>query len=139
MAQTNFISLPVANLKKSTDFYLALGFKFNPQFSAENASALIFNEQLTFMLLTHEFYSKFTSKSIADTHKTSGVIISLGMDSKEEVQKFADTAKANGGSFYMAEPTKEMGDAMFVLEVEDLDGHLIEPSFMDMSKFPSAI
>ncbi len=136
MSQPIYINLPVKNLSQSTDFYTALGFTLNPQFSNQNASAMIFNDNLTFMLLTHEFYSKFTTKHIADTHHTSAVLISLSMDSKDEVQKFANTAKSHGGSYYMAEPNKEMGDAMFALEVEDLDGHILEPAFMDMSKFP---
>jgi uncharacterized protein len=137
MSQQIFINLPVKDLAKSTEFYLAFGFTVNPQFSDQNATALIFNDHLTFMLLTHDFYSKFIHKTIADTHKTSAVLISLGMNSKEEVQRFADIAKANGGSYYMAEPNKDMGEAMFALEVEDLGGHILEPAFMDMSKFPA--
>ena len=138
MTTLNFINLPVADLVKSTEFYTALGFTLNPQFSDQNASAMSFDSNLVFMLLTHDFYSKFTTKTIADTHKTSAVLISLGMDSKQAVQKFADIAKANGGSYYMAEPNKEMGDAMFGYEVTDLDGHTLEPVFMDMSKFAPA-
>jgi uncharacterized protein len=138
MTTPTFINFPVKDLTKSTEFYTALGFTLNPQFSDQNASALVYNEHLTFMLLTHEFFSKFTSKTIGDTNKNSAVIVSLGMDSKERVQKFADTAKANGGSYFMAEPNKEMSEAMFALEVEDLDGHILEPVFMDMSKFPPA-
>jgi uncharacterized protein len=135
MSKPTFINLPVSNLVKSTEYYLALGFTINPQFSDQYVSAMVFNKHLTFMLLTHEFYSKFTSKEIADTHKTSSVLISLSMHSKVEVQKFADIAKANGGSYFMAQPNKEMGDMMFGYEVTDLDGHTIEPFFMDMSKF----
>lgn len=138
MTTPNFINFPVADLVKSTEFYVALGFKLDSQFSDQNASALIWNEHLTFMLLTHDFFAKFTSKAIGDTHKNAGVIVSLGMESKEQVQKFADTAKAKGGSYYMAEPNKAMGDMMFALEVEDLDGHILEPAYMDMSKFPPA-
>jgi uncharacterized protein len=138
MTTPHFINLPVKDLQKSTDFYTALGFKLNPQFSDQNASAMIFDDNLVFMLLTHEFYSKFTTKTIADTTKTSAVLVSLGMDSKEKVQKFADTAKSNGGSYFMAQPNKEMGDMLFGYEVTDLDGHALEPTFMDMSKFPPA-
>jgi uncharacterized protein len=138
MTTPTFINFPVKDLTKSTEFYTALGFKLNPQFSDQNASAMIYNDNLVFMLLTHEFFSKFTSKAIGDTIKTSSVLVSLGMDSKEQVQTFADIAKASGGSYYMAEPNKEMGDMMFALEVEDLDGHILEPTYMDMSKFPPA-
>jgi uncharacterized protein len=138
MTTPHFINLPVKDLQKSTEFYTALGFTLNPQFSDQNASAMIFDDHIVFMLLTHEFYAKFTTKTIADTTKTSAVLISLNMDSKEKVQKFADIAKANGGSYFMAEPNKEMGDMMFCYEVTDLDGHALVPTFMDMSKFPSA-
>lgn len=88
------------------------------------------------MLLTHDFYTKFTSKIIIDGATTTGALISLSMDSKEEVQKFADIAKENGGSYFEAEPNKGL-DFMFGLEVSDLDGHTLEPFFMDVSKFPS--
>jgi uncharacterized protein len=138
MSKLTFINFPVANLVKSTEFYLALGFKIDSHFSDQNASMLIFNKHLIFILMTHEFFSKFTSKTIGDTHKNAAVIISLSMDSREEVQKFADAAKAHGGSYYMAEPNKAMIDKMFALEVEDLDGHILESVFMDDSMIPSA-
>jgi uncharacterized protein len=138
MSKPTFINFPVANLVKSTEFYLALGFKIDSQMSDINTSMMTFNKHLIFMLMTHEFFTKFTSKAIGDTHKNAAVIVSISMDSKEQVQKFADTAKAHGGSYYMAQPNKDMGDMMFALEVEDLDGHILEPVYMDESKFPSA-
>ena len=62
-------------------------------------------------------------------------MIALSLGSKEEVQKFADIAKTNGGDYFEAEPNKGL-DFMFGLEVTDLDGHTLEPFYMDMSKFP---
>jgi len=45
----------------------------------------------------------------------------LSFDSKEEVQKFAETAKANGGDFFEGDyPVSE--DMMFGYEVLNLDG-----------------
>ena len=133
MPKQVYINLPVSNVAKSTEFYTALGFIKNVDWSNADASCMVFSDTIYFMLLSHEFYSKFTNKSIPDLTQTSSVLISLSFDSKEEVQKFADTAKSLGGSYFIAEPNKEL-DFMFCLEVTDLDGHTIEPTFMDISK-----
>jgi uncharacterized protein len=137
MSNQVFINLPVKDLEKSIHFYKALGFTLNPQFSDANAASMVWSDSLSVMLLTHEFYSKFTSKAIIDAHHTSGVLIAITLDSKEAVQKFADTAESNGGSYFEAEPNKGL-DFMFGLEVSDPDGHTFEPVFMDITKFPGA-
>ena len=135
MSKQIYINLPVQDLTKSTDFYTALGFTFNSQFSNNDASAMVWSDTITVMLLSHEFYSKFTPKTIADTQKTSSCLITLSLDSKAEVQNFADIAKANGGDYYIAEPNQGL-DFMFCYEVTDPDGHILEPLFMDITKFP---
>jgi predicted lactoylglutathione lyase len=138
MSKQIYINLPVKDVAKSTAFYQALGFKLNVQFSNETASAMQWSENAIFMLLPYDFYSKFTSKNIIDGQTTSGALIALSLDSREEVQKFADIAKANGGDWFEAEPNKGL-DFMFGLEVTDLDGHCLEPFFMDTTKFPDQI
>lgn len=129
-----YVNLPVADLNKATEFYLALGFTKNQELSNEDGSCVQFTENIMFMLLTHEFYCKFTPKTIPNLNQTSSCLFALSLDSREAVQKFAETAKANGGSYFEAEPNKGL-DFMFGLEVTDLDGHTLEPFFMDMSKF----
>ena len=134
MSKQIFLNLPVQDLAKATAFYEALGFTKNPDFSGENGSAMMWSEDIVFMLITHEFYAKFTEKAIIDAKTASGALIALSLNSKEEVQQFADTAKANGGNWFEAEPNKNL-DFMFGLEVTDLDGHQLEPFFMDLSTF----
>ena len=136
MSKQVYINLPVKDLTKSTEFYTALGFTKKSDWSNDDASCMMFSEQIYIMLLTHNFYSKFTSKTIPDLTQASSVLIALSMDSREQVQKFADIAKANGGSYFEAEPNKGL-DFMFGLEVTDLDGHTLEPFFMDLSKLPT--
>ncbi len=136
MKKEVYINLPVKDLGKATAFYEALGFVKNPMFSSETASAMVWSDNIIVMLLIHSFYSNFIQeKSIADTHKTSGALLALSLDSKELVQKFADIAKEQGGNYYMSDVNKET-DFMFGYEVEDLDGHIWEPFYMDMSKMP---
>ncbi|HJQ08410.1 MAG TPA: VOC family protein [Candidatus Saccharimonadales bacterium] len=131
MSKQIFVNLPVADLAKSTAFYEALGFTKNPMFSDENASAMAWSDEILVMLLTHDFYKKFLrGKDIADTAKTSSVLLALRLESKEAVQQFADTAKQNSGDYYQVD-TGVPADMMFGYEVEDPDGHTWEPLWMN--------
>jgi uncharacterized protein len=134
MTKQIYINLPVTDLERSTKFYQALGFTINTDFSNESASSMMWSEDIVFMLLSNDFYTKFTSKTIPDINSTSSHLIALTMESVEAVQQFADIAQANGGSWFEAEPNKGL-DFMFTLEVSDPDGHTMEPFFMDITKF----
>ncbi len=131
-----FINIPVSDVAKSTSFYEALGFTKNPNFSDEKASSMMWSDDIIIMLVSHEFYRKFIGdKEISDTHKTSSVLIALTLESREAVQKFADTAKANGGDYYHV----DMGapeDMMFGYEVTDPDGNILEPVWMNHNFIP---
>lgn len=134
MTKQVFINFPVSDLEKSTSFYEALGFKKNPMFSDENASSMMWSDDIIFMILKRDFYQSFLrDKAVADTGATSGALIALPLESKEAVQQFADTAKANGGDYFVAEPNKDL-DFMFGYEVLDPDGNQLEPVWMDMTK-----
>jgi predicted lactoylglutathione lyase len=138
MTKQIYVNLPVKDLSKATAFYEALGFSKNPMFSDENAASMMWSDEIVVMLLTQECYKGFLrDKEIADTTKTSSVLLAISLDSKEEVQKFADTAKANGGDFYKSGP--EMPEEMmFSYDVEDLDGHVWEPMWMNLNFDPHA-
>jgi predicted lactoylglutathione lyase len=138
MSKQIYVNLPVTDLAKSTDFYTALGFTRNPAFSNENASAMQWSDEIFVMILKHDFYSSFLKdKTIADSHTTSGVILAVTLDSKEDVQKFADTAKQSGGDYFKGEYGVSE-DMMFGLEVFDPDGHHWEPVWMNPDFNPSA-
>ena len=138
MAKQVFINLPVEDLVKSTAFYEALGFMKNPMFSDDNASAMAWSDEIIVMLLQKDFYQQFLrDKSIADTRATSGVLLALSVNSKEAVQTFADTAKANGGDYFTAGP--QMPEDMMVgVEVLDPDGHQWEAVWMNPNFDPQA-
>lgn len=131
MSKQVFINLPVSDLERSKAFYEKLGFTNNPDFTDENGAAMVWSDAIYVMLLTHEFYKKFIGdKTIADTNSQSATLLALSLDSREAVQAFADTAKANGGDYYQV----DMGmpeDQMFGLEVTDPDGNHWEPVWMN--------
>jgi len=138
MSKQVFINLPVGNLAASTTFYEALGFTKNETYSDVNASCMVWSDEIMVMLLTYDFYQQFiANKTIIDARNQSGVLLSLTMDSREDVQRFADTAKQLGGD-YDTVAINEGSDQMFSYEVEDLDGHVWEPVWMDASFNPQA-
>ncbi len=130
MIKQIFVNLPVSDLEKSAKFYEALGFTKNHIFSNESASCMNWSDEIVVMLLVHNFYKSFlVNKEIADTKRTSGVLLALSMESKEAVQQFADKAKQNGGDFYQVD-NGAPADMMFGYEVMDIDGHTWEPMWM---------
>jgi uncharacterized protein len=50
-----FANLPVKDLNKTIEFFTKLGFKFNPQFTDENATCMIVGEDIFVMLLIENF------------------------------------------------------------------------------------
>ncbi|WP_296612425.1 VOC family protein [Sphingomonas sp.] len=136
MTKMIFVNLPVADVAKATAFYEAIGFDKNPQFSNGQASCMVWSDAIHVMLLDHGFYRTFTSKQIADTHKTSAALIALSRDSREQVDAIADAAIAAGGR--QTRDTED-GGFMYARPFEDLDGHTFEPIYMDMKAFSAAM
>jgi predicted lactoylglutathione lyase len=132
-----YINLIVKNLEAATKFYEAIGCTKNPIFSNDIASAMMWSEDIIFMLLTEEFALNFNDgKEIADQKKTVSAFYALGLNSKEAVDEFCEKAKSAGGRVYVNKFNQDIGgDFMYTFEVEDMDGYILEPAFMDMSKF----
>ena len=130
MTKMIFVNLPVADVARATAFYEAIGFEKNAQFSNEQASMMAWSDTIAVMLLAHDFYSTFTSKPIADTHKLSATLICLSQGSRAEVDAITGAALAAGGR-----ETREPQDMGFMYgrAFEDLDGHTFEPMWMDIA------
>lgn len=129
-----FINLAVKDLSRSEEFYTAFGFTNNPQFSDETGKCMVWSDHIFLMLLTHEKFSTFAPHPIADTHNYTAALYSLSMESIDGVNKMVDAGIKAGGREVM-----EMKDYGFMQmrTLADLDGHLWEIFYMDMSKIPS--
>lgn len=135
MSKQIFINLAVSNLQQSMDFYTALGFTNNPQFSDDTAKCMVWSDAIFVMIMTHEKFNGFATKPIADTKANVAALYSLSMPSVEAMNKTVEAGLLAGGK----EPA-EMKDYGFMQQrtIEDFDGHTWEIFFMDMSKFPGA-
>ncbi|MBK8413886.1 MAG: VOC family protein [Bacteroidetes bacterium] len=133
MAKQIFINFAVRDLQKSMDFYTALGFTNNPQFSDDSGKCMVWSDSIFVMLLTHEKFATFATKPIADTKSNVAGLFSLSVDSVDEVNTIVTNGLKAGG----LEPN-EMRDYGFMQQrtIEDPDGHTWEIFYMDISKFP---
>jgi uncharacterized protein len=128
MNKNIFVNLPVKDLDLSKAFFAKLGYTFNPQFTDDTAACMVISENIYAMLITHARFTDFTPKTIADSNKTTEVLIALSCESKEEVAKIADAAMAAGAT--EAKPPQDYG-FMTVRSFNDLDGHIWEYLWMD--------
>ena len=134
MTRQVFINLAVKDLQKSMDFYTALGFTNNPQFSDDTSKCMVWSDTIYVMIMTHEKFSTFATKPIADTKSAVAGLFSLSVSSLDEVNKIVSNGLEVGGT----EP-HEIRDYGFMQQrtIEDYDGHTWEIFFMDVSKIPT--
>ena len=128
MSRMLFVNLPVQDLTKSMEFFTSLGFEFNQQFSDDRATCMVVNDQACVMLLVRPFFSTFTTRSVTDPSDSTGVIMAVSAQSREEVDALVDRALALGGT-----PSNEPSDDGFMYgrSFFDLDGHAWEVMWMD--------
>lgn len=130
MAKMIFVNLPVADVAASTAFYEAIGcVKDTTICKGPEAAMMVWSDTISFMILDKAFYQTFTTKQIIDAKTTSGVLLALSRDSREDVDAITDAALAAGGTEPRA--VQDMG-FMYGRAFEDLDGHVFEPMWMDV-------
>lgn len=138
MPKMIFVNLPVRDVAVSEAFYVAIGCTKDPRFSQPGAAvSMQWSDEIVFMLLAHDFYRTFLPhKQIADTTATNAVLIALSLDNREAVDAIVAAAAGAGGTGDIR-PTQDMG-FMYGRSFEDPDGHIFEPSYMDMAAFTDA-
>ncbi|MFE3442254.1 VOC family protein [Nocardia sp. NPDC059180] len=128
-----FVNLPVTDLPRSKNFYEALGWKVNQDFTDENASCIVIDDNICLMLLTREYFATFATRPIADTAATTSAGYALSLGSAQEVDQLTDAAVAAGGREEVNEDKRaqEAQVGMHGRTFLDPDGHQWEPFWMD--------
>ena len=127
-ARKMFVNLAVRDLQRSVDFFTKLGFTFNQQFTDENATCMVVNEDAYVMLLVEPFFKTFTTRQICDTRSQTEGLFALSADSRADVDAMVKTAVAAGGS-YAVDPQDH--GFMYGWSFYDPDGHHWEVFWMD--------
>jgi predicted lactoylglutathione lyase len=90
---------------------------------------MTFSDSIHVMLLTHDKFSQFTPRPIADANAGTQVLLCLSENSRENVDSTLERAIAAGGSADPA-PKQDYG-VMYGRSVADPDGHIWEIMWMD--------
>src|SRR5687767_5320512 len=128
MAKQIFVNLPVKDLNRSIEFFTALGYTFNQQFTDDKATCMIVGENIFVMLLVEPYFKTFTDKEVSDAKSATEVILALPCDTREEVDEMVGRAISAGGRT-IREP-QDYG-WMYQHGFEDINGHLWEVLYMD--------
>jgi len=134
LAKQIFVNLPVRDLPKAKAFYEAIGAVNNPQFSDDTAACMVLSDTIFVMLLTHAKWAFFTKKPVVDAREASEVMLALSASERGAVDTIVDAARAYGGKADV-NPVQDHG-FMYGRSFEDVDGHIWESVFMDMSQMP---
>ena len=123
-----FVNLAVRDLDPSKEFFAALGFGFDPQFTDENAACMILSEEAFVMLLAEPFFKTFTLRELCDTTRHTEGLFALSCESRAEVDQLVKNAIAAGGEHAMDPQDHRF---MYGWSFYDLDGHHWEVMWMD--------
>ncbi|WP_182349156.1 VOC family protein [Tomitella gaofuii] len=126
MARMIFPNLPVADVTKARDFWTALGFAFNENFSDDKAACLVINDFASVMLLRQDFFHGFH-----DTAPHSGTESILAFQALDRAEVDALCAKAADAGATHTDWRMEDGP-MYAGAFRDPDGHLWEVLHMEM-------
>ncbi len=128
MTKMIFVSLPVTDLEASINFYNALGFEQNPQFSDDSGACMVWSEAIHVMLITHAKWRTFTQRPFPAAG-TAGHMLSLALDSRGAVDAMNQAAAMHGGQADV-NPAEDMG-FMYTRDLADPDGHMWAALWMD--------
>ncbi|MET7322520.1 VOC family protein [Streptomyces sp. NPDC005549] len=126
--QMIFLNLATNDLDASKKFFTGLGYEINAQFSDDTTASIPLSDTIVVMVHTPQKYREFTKKDIADSTKSSEVLIALSAESREKVDELVEKAVAAGGS--VSGETQDHG-FMYGRAFDDVDGHTFEVVWMD--------
>ena len=115
-----FVTVPVADVQRSIDFYEGLGFTFDPRFTSADGTGMLVGEDAHFMFVTRERFAHLSERPPVDPRVAAGALFSFAVESREAVVATVRRAVALGGA-----PAHEPADHGFMYDWSfyDPDGH----------------
>ena len=123
-------NLGVSDLKRTTEFYNALGFKPNGKYSVTNelTSFLVGDNDFVLHFFLKEVLEKNMKVKIADSKNAIEVMFTLSAESKDQVDKWAMEVDKAGGKI-ISKP-EEFGEGYHGFVFADPDGHTFNVFYM---------
>ena len=126
-----YINLPIKDVEKTKNFWTKLGFSLNEQITDQNAVCVILSDNINVMFLTEAYFETFSKRPVPKGDTTQ-VLVAIGLNSREEVDKVVNTALENGA--YQHEEPQDHG-WMYQNSFWDINGHGWNVIFADPSQF----
>jgi predicted lactoylglutathione lyase len=123
-----FVNIPVESVERSTAFFAALGFTFDPKFTDETATRMLIGEDASVMLLEREKFQHFSKLPLGDATTHALALYCFSVGSREEVDAVSAAAISGGGT--EADGPEDYG-FMYSRSFFDLDGHGWQIMWMD--------
>jgi predicted lactoylglutathione lyase len=136
MIKDCWINLPVKDIAVSKTFFEAIGFTLHPRHDGANGmlTVLMGKNNFPVMLFAETMFAGFAHQTIADTKTGSEVLISFEVETRADVDTFAEKVTAAGGIVF-GKPGESQG-WMYGMGFSDPDGHRWNALYMDWEKMP---
>ena len=123
-------NLGVSDLKRTTEFYNALGFKPNGKHSVTKdlTSFLVGDDNFVMHFFLKDILETNMKVKIADTKNAIEVMFTLSAESKDQVDKWAKEVEKAGGKI-ISKP-EEFGEGYYGFVFADPDGHTFNVFYM---------
>ena len=129
MTRDIWANLAVKDLKQTSQFYKALGFKANGDHNSDLLTSFFFGDN---KFVIHFFLKDILRSSIkgelTDTYQSNEIIFTLSAQSKEQADSWAAEVETAGGKI-VSEP-EEFGDGYYGFVFADPDGHKFNVFYM---------
>ena len=135
MVNELWINLPVKDVKRSREFFSRLGFTLGRHGNTDEAAPLqLGKNKTTVMLFSEPMFTRCCGGELPDRNRGSEVLISLGVESRDQVDQMATRWSQEGGRVF-GQPASIDG-WMYGCGLVDLDGHKWNLLYMDTSRMP---
>jgi uncharacterized protein len=118
MNRTTYINLPATDLDRTTEFFTALGFAFDPNIHSDETRCMVISDAASVMWHTEAYFAQFTGGAVADA-STKEVAIGLSAVGRAGVDDVTARAVAAGAADV---GMQDLG-FMYMRAFRDLDGH----------------
>jgi uncharacterized protein len=128
-----YVNLPIKDVQKTKEFWTKLGFSINDQMSDERAVCVAMNDNIFVMFVTEEHFQTLSERPVPKGDTTQ-VLVAIGLDSREEVDRVVNAAVENEA--YQHEEPQDYG-WMYHNSFWDINGHGWNVMFADPSQMPT--
>lgn len=127
-----FINLPVSDVEASMNFYLALGFTMNRDFSSRNQKCMIWSDHIYVMLQSQAMFTSHIHRQVPNLKTFQTASHTLPVESLDRVNEIIESGLGAGGT----EPVSVIDEGfMQIRTIEDPDGHTWDFIYLDKQRF----